>query len=408
MILAVCTVVAVGVRYPSILMIAAFVMTPFQTALFGEGAEVRMGVVDLLALAMCLPLAMRVITGHLPYMGRAGAMILLFLIEVTLSSALAGFTSEAGVSLVRMLTNTLLPVLLYANLDRRLLTYHRCYRGYLVAVNLLSICVMFAFARGGFQASMYTLGMSKNFLGPVIGCGIGIATVYVVTDGLGGKRGAWLLFTLATASVAMVLTLSRGAWIATAAGLMVAVCTTRNVRLVATGAFVGIVACMLSWKLLPDTATRYASDMSSGASTIRLRLEYIDYVMDKFRANPVLGVGVGLRKVMEPHNVLVLTAGESGVVGIILFVGMFIAGFATTIGAWRKSRESMPARQIAALATVVLCVTLADGMMDVYWRRGIGFMGWSGVGMSVMIGLFIPRSRQIRPSVGLALSPGLA
>jgi putative inorganic carbon (HCO3(-)) transporter len=283
-----------------------------------------------------------------------------------------------------------------------MLTYHRCYLGYLLSVNVLSLAVIGAFARGGIQGSMYALGMSKNFTGPVLGCGIGVAVVYLVTEGIRGRRGIWLLGTLGLASGALILTLSRGAWIATAVGTLIAVCTTRNFRLVIIGGIVGLIGCAATWKLLPDTATEYASNVSSKASSINLRLQYIDYVMARFRSNPVFGVGVGLRKVMEPHNVIVLTAGESGVVGVAAFVGMFVAGLWTTISAWRRAKHLIAARQLAAMATVVFSIALIDGMMDVYWRRGIGFMGWAGVGIAVLVGRSIPRAAAPvrRPLIG--------
>ena len=33
----------------------------------------------------------------------------------------------------------------------------------------------------------------------------------------------------------------------------------------------------------------------------------------------------------------------------------------------------------------VLLISMVAGTMDVYWRRGVGFMGWACVGLAVVI-----------------------
>ena len=146
------------------------------------------------------------------------------------------------------------------------------------------------------------------------------------------------------------------------------------------------------WHMLPEKATDYASDVSANAHTTQNRLYAINLVMDAYYESPLIGVGVGLRKKLEPHNVLVLTLGEEGILGVCCFIGMFAGGFYTFAVAWRCSRDEPEAQQIVIIGVCLLCLSLVAGMMDVYWRRGVGFLGWASVGMAV--NLIDPKRRR--------------
>ena len=105
----------------------------------------------------------------------------------------------------------------------------------------------------------------------------------------------------------------------------------------------------------------------------------------------MVGVGIGLRKRVEPHNVLILTLGETGILGLVGFLGMFAGGFYTFYLALKWARGNLPATQIVLIGTSLFLVSLLHGMMDVYWRRGVGLMGWACVGMSIYVSILMSK-----------------
>jgi len=63
---------------------------------------------------------------------------------------------------------------------------------------------------------------------------------------------------------------------------------------------------------------------------------------------------------------------------------MFGAGFYTFIKA-RRYCQGPNDRQLLVTGAAILLLSIAHGMMDVYWRRGVGVFGWVGVGIAVAI-----------------------
>ncbi len=365
-------------------MMAIFAFMPFQQSLVGETAG-NLSLSDGIAGLLCLTLPFTFMRRRRLDIGSVGVPLLLFLLVATVSSISYWGGLSTAVSLGRMFMGTLAAVLIFANSDNRLSLVHRCFTFYLMATNVLSVFAVIAFLQGGTQASMYTLGLNKNFIGPVLGCGIIISLLYLMTDSRRGLRRSWLMLTLAMAGIGIVLSLSRGAWIATSVGFLFILLTTRNAKALVISTLVLVPALALIWRNLPEEATTYATDISTKSYQIRTRIDSIGVAMEAFESSPVMGVGVGLRKTVEPHNVVLLTLAETGIAGLIGFLGMCAAGFYTFWIAAKWARGEPQAMQIVLIGSTILLVSIVHGMMDVYWRRGIGFMGWACVGMAVNI-----------------------
>ncbi|MBW3635204.1 MAG: O-antigen ligase family protein [Armatimonadetes bacterium] len=280
---------------------------------------------------------------------------------------------------------TLIAILIFANFSTALRLAHRGFFVFLLAVNVLALFSIAAFAQGGIQASMYTLGIHKNALGPTFGCGIVTCLAYLLTEPAQGRRKAFLLLSLGLSTIGIFLSLSRGAWVATAVAFLLLLVMVKNKRAFWGSLLVMVPLIAILWQMLPQEAAEYASNVSSSANTIQSRFQTINQVMEAFRSSPLLGVGIGLRKVAEPHNVLILTLGESGLVGLIGFIGMFAGGFYTFFLAAKKTQNDLPSKQLVFIGASILLLSLVHGCMDVYWRRGVGFLGWASVGLAVQI-----------------------
>ena len=376
--------ILVAQKHSSWYILLAFALFPFQQAIGGE-TSVNISVSDgLLILAFCA-LPLHLINKKRVIVGPAGLPLFIFLCLSAISSALHWDGLNTAVSLARMWVVTLLAVLLFANTNNLSNLAHRCFKLYLVGINFLSVFSVLAFLQGGTQGSMYTLGINKNALGPTFGCGIMIALTYLFMGQAQGRWRVWLALTAGGASVGSLLSLSRGGWIATAVALALLLLMLRQLKALVISALVIVPLLFIVWQMLPEKATDYASDVSGNAHTVQTRIQVMNMVLDAYQESPLIGIGVGLRKRMEPHNVLILTLGEEGILGVCCFIGMFAGGFYTFAVAWRWAKADVQARQIIIIGACLLLLSLVAGMMDVYWRRGVGFLGWASVGMAANI-----------------------
>jgi hypothetical protein len=125
--------------------------------------------------------------------------------------------------------------------------------------------------------------------------------------------------------------------------------------------------------------------LPSDQYTVQLRTIYRREGLTLVHQHPILGVGVGnyltgseanATLTSDPHNVLLLDAGEGGVPDLALFLVM-LAG--TGIVMVRRRKYSPWAGPALALQAAIL----THGLVDVYWVRGTPVIGWLLVGMAL-------------------------
>lgn len=373
-------------------LLAIFAAMPFQQSLFGgeSSSAANVSMVDVLASLMMVTLLASLPARRTLRLGPVAFPMGIYLgiLGASSLSNWEGFTT--AVSLLRMLMATLVAVLIFANFKTAYHLAHRGFEIFLGATSVLAIFTLLAFVEGGVEASMYTFGINKNALGPTFGCGILTCLCYLSTEKPSRNRAIGLRWALALCTVGCFLSLSRGAWLATALSSLFLLRLIKNKPAFWRTLALLVPLIAVLWRLLPAPTAEYASNISTSAYTVQTRLQTIGIVLDSFRSSPWMGVGIGLRKTVEPHNVLILTLGESGIIGLIGFLGMFAGGFYTLALALRKTRVDLPNRQLVLIGISILLLSLVHGCMDVYWRRGIGFLGWAGVGLAVQILSTVP------------------
>ena len=376
---------------PRLLPVAAFGVLPVYTSAFNQ-LGVNISASDWLVVLSTPLLLASVARGRLRG-GAVGAWLVVFLLACTFSGVLHWEGRATVVSLARNYTVSILPLLLFANVADRPNFAPRCFAAYCVGATVLGVSVLATFATGGIEAAMYTVGMHKNALGPSLGLGIAVAFGWLLAERPTGRRRTLLLGVLGVCGPALVLSLSRGGWLATGATCCLLLLLNRRVRVALyAGAFLVVVAAA-GWSLLPEDKVEYASDFSTEAGTIASRIVEIERTMDIFYDNPVFGAGLGLRKFVAPHNMAVEMLGEIGLVGTTLFAAAVLAAYAAIRASWRSLRKSErqlvaaghnPAGRawlVVSVSTAVLTLTLLNGMFDAYWRRGVGSGGWMAVGL---------------------------
>jgi putative inorganic carbon (HCO3(-)) transporter len=153
-----------------------------------------------------------------------------------------------------------------------------------------------------------------------------------------GRRGVAVALAWVTSAVALALTLVRGAWLGFGAGVLVALAGVRR-RWIAVAA-VAVVAALLV--AVPRVRERAETIGDPADATTRERLAMADAGLRMLREHPVTGVGLGGVKRLYPvyappeavrrhtshlHNTPLQIAVERGLVGLALWLWIFVAFF---------------------------------------------------------------------------------
>jgi O-antigen ligase len=188
-----------------------------------------------------------------------------------------------------------------------------------------------------------------------------------------GRYAGWLA-ALAAAFLMMLLTLSRGGWVATTAGVAVylvlgylrGTVTKAHLRRVGIAGLVGMIFAVAAF---PTVWLRlFEADNRSTQSRLLLAEQALLIV----QRNPIDGVGLGAYtwaaqrnlpdsygRVPESfrdmllkgvvHNKYLLTAAETGIIGLLLFLNVFRRSMSAL---WRADFRADPVREVVALGTL--------------------------------------------------------
>jgi hypothetical protein len=249
-------------------------------------------------------------------------------------------------------------------------------RAYVVTTTVLGILWPVLSAHG------LTGEIGKNSAGQLI------AMAILMVMGVRGLRN--LLPCVPLLLIGLGLTASRGSVLALAVGIVVlsVVVGGQNRRVLVTRTIVILVTGLVVFQLLPASDTARLTNFSgaagaSGGYNIDVRFQYARDAEQLIREHPWTGVGVGNylagdpavgTQTSDPHDVLLLEAAEGGYVFLVSFLAL-IGG--TVLALWRMRRV-----ELAPVAAAVLLATMAHGLVDVYWVRGLPVPGFLLVGMA--------------------------
>jgi O-antigen ligase len=187
-------------------------------------------------------------------------------------------------------------------------------------------------------------------------------------------------------AVTLVATGSRGPLLALVAGLAVLFTLVlrqgRGARYLAVflGALVAsvlVVPRILSTPGAIDRALSVFTDKGSGLSS-NGRDVLFTQATDLFRAHPLLGVGTGGFAAFQPiekypHNLVLETASELGVVGVLLLVAVVVSAFASLAWAWKARDERLRGQVSLAAALLVMALVNAGFSGDITANSRIWF-----------------------------------
>jgi O-antigen ligase len=153
-----------------------------------------------------------------------------------------------------------------------------------------------------------------------------------------------------------------------------------------------VALALVTMVLVSFKATETKPDRNSQFSPINTRLSAQRATIDLWEGNPV--VGAGLRFWLdpatnwnntEPHNWVVATLGESGVVGLVATLCLF--------GATLRALRGV-SNELGSLALFAVGLKLTGSLFDIFWVAGTMMVPWVLVGIAVAS---VASSREAKP-----------
>ena len=242
----------------------------------------------------------------------------------------------------------------------------------------------------------YPPGNNKNAAwGSSFGAGFAIAFELWLAAKIVGRRRAirWLGVALLLIGAALFMTLSRGGWLEGITGCMVILLLRRRFMLMARMTIVLLPLLVLLYLFLPHKQQHYAFDFNPNAGNLKPRIRLIHYALNEFENHPILGVGVGLRKVVDPTNVFLITLAETGVQGLAAFLAIYAVALMTAWKTHKKLSPADPRFTLVALGAALIFGRFVHGMVDEYWLRGSIEWAWCAVGMLAAVHFEVSRRR---------------
>ena len=186
-------------------------------------------------------------------------------------------------------------------------------------------------------------------------------------------KSIWIKASLATVAIssmiALVLSGSRGAWLATIA--MLAFAGMRAKRRFTWLLALGVIACTALPLLPTEIVDRFVSiqDYKTDGS-IQGRLDSWQYALDKFPERPLMGGGFlvfDYEHNRASHNSYFQALGEHGAVGLFLFVGLLVVTAMATVSVSRRTYEvpNLKWANDLAFALQVILVGYAVGSLSI-------------------------------------------
>jgi O-antigen ligase len=203
----------------------------------------------------------------------------------------------------------------------------------------------------------------------------------LAVSGAARRFRAWLTLAVVLQFAALLLTMTRGAWIAVLVGLAAAALLLRSRALAIAGA--AAFAALLAFSTLygRDQGRTIAVQefaTSEADRNVSTRLVLWDMSWQMFREHPFLGVGMGdysieaerllaqrqVRTTVDAHNVFLQVLATRGLVGFIPFAGFFAVLIASLWKSMRRAARGSLARHYAAGALAATLALLAGSLTE--------------------------------------------
>jgi O-antigen ligase len=234
--------------------------------------------------------------------------------------------------------------------------------------------------------SPYVLGLHKNLVGTELMYASIVGIELWMAKTVRREKHAWNSILLVVLVAGLVRSVSRGAWIGTAIGALIIMLLRRQTKLAVRSTLIVAPIIAVVWVMLPAETKQYATDFDTTDKfgSAGTRIVSLEYAYGIFKGSPILGVGVGMRKQYDATNVVMSTLAETGVVGLLSFLAIFVMLFWMAWYAQRRIAREDPNFSLLAVGTALVFGKFLHGCVDHYWGRGIVPV-WAGAGLVVFV-----------------------
>jgi O-antigen ligase len=247
---------------------------------------------------------------------------------------------------------------------------------------LLAVGCIQAF--GTIYGGPYTFGMHKNAIGASLG-GIFVVVFDLWFQATETQKRRVLTVLLLWIGAGLMMSLSRGAWFGTVCGCFTVIALRRQwkalIKITAIGLPV-VFLCYMSWSA---GVQDYAFKLEPGGhNSIQQRYEHARQFLTQFERNPIIGTGLGWRKMIDSTNIILSTLAETGILGLITFTAIFVVFFRMIWWTHKRVRVDDPLFSLLTVGAGLMVARLGHGMFDHYWSRGALTAAWAAAGMATL------------------------
>jgi hypothetical protein len=395
-------ILTLGWTKPYYVLLLSMVSAPFVMNVSGTGAlNFSLTEINILLLSITM-LSKLFLTKRLVSIGRLAVPVTLYLAIAAISSTQGGITTADIIALLQTAIFCLLCPLLAINIQLNPQQYRSLLLGYAIA------CLVLAIMQVSVGVGVQVFGINKNNMGQNLATGL----VVWICLWMDSYRGWWTRFTLIGMLVTLLglfITLSRGAWVGAIVGLIVIALLYRRLVFLVRVLVVAVPIVTIMWTYLPDDSKEYAAGVNSKTNrNIAARYVNRDTALSAFKQNPVIGVGVSLRKQMDATNLVFVTLGETGILGLSLFFTIQITYMILVIRLLKSIPQTDSRFFLVVVSPTLMAVRLAHGQFDHYWVRGATTMAWVSVGVVLAIAVDEKRRvvRRLMPATASVLESG--
>ena len=369
---------AIAWRFPGLALAVTFASAPLQEDLTNGIGALRFSIAEIdLALCLAVFLFRRITQQRGVKLGPYILPILLYL-SVCMASSLADWHPDTVLTaMAQMILYFVLATTLFANFAEK---PEQLLWGFTL---LIGVCIFLSIA-GLANGSFYVLGLHKNGVGSSLGFGV-IVCIELWMAAEKGKTKIALFLATILITAGLIFSLSRGSWVGAICGVVVVIALRRRFKFLLQVMIVLIPTVVLFWNLLPQEKREYASALGREHDNIEARYQTIDYARTQFEKSPFYGVGIGLRKEVDATNIFWITLAETGVPGLLAFLGVQAVTFLMLYKTQKKLSRTDKLYPLVGAPAGLMVNKLAHGMVDHYYARGPLLMVWASVGMATMV-----------------------
>ena len=376
-----------------IFLILAFILLPFNVGLSGDmrNSLVVFGLSDVLVL-LAIPGAIRAFRKETEKPKWAGLLLptILYVGVGTFSFALDAFGNSQHwlphlSSFVRTAQIVLLLPWVFSSVHWTSRDLTLLQEGYLLSVTFLSLCGLIAFSRGT-QAGLYVMGEHKNVVGLSTAIGVICALILFprrAEEENSGLIPRWGLVVCALlCGLTLACSLSRSSYIAFVIGsLVLALMQRRAVPLFGIG--IVLISIWGVYRVLPQKSANYLVGFSTERYNIAGRTRANQVAFDRFKEKPVFGDGFRTRKEVLPHNMVISSLAETGIVGTLLLFWVIFAQMRWLLQSAKRMKLDTVGMRFRLFLLVGSLMVLVHSQFDPFWRRGPVWLLWVGSGILI-------------------------